>query len=187
MNRFTQFIIGLNSFLTLLLITAFVLLAFNVYDIFLQIEMWPNSEQWFWVLIGILAFMALVSFILFVASFRTGESSSPRSRGNLDVRTPTGTLSISKQTIDSTIYRIVKSFEGIRTVQVKSFIDSEEEKIDIEISYAVFGKEPVQQMADRIQRTVKEDVEQFLEVAVDNIKVNVKEPDSDQTQRERVV
>ncbi|WP_042358880.1 alkaline shock response membrane anchor protein AmaP [Geomicrobium sp. JCM 19055] len=185
MNRFTQFIIGLNSFLTLLLVTAVLLSIFDVYSVMLQIELWPNTAELFWVLIGILSFIALVNLILFFSSFRMGGP--PRSRGQLDVRTQNGTLSISQQTIDSTIYRSVKRFEGIRAITIRSRIHSEEESLEIAISFSVIGNEPVQQLASKVQRAVKEDVEHFLEVAVSTVQVNIKEPEPDNSQKQRVV
>ncbi|UTR05945.1 alkaline shock response membrane anchor protein AmaP [Alkalihalobacillus sp. LMS6] len=181
MNGVLRFFMALFALLTLVISVGFILQITNVYNVFDEIL--ALGEPYFWVLIGVFAFLILLSLILFFASFRRSESEIH----SYHVSTEVGEIGISKQSIESTALKSARSLDGMRSLEIHSRISRDSNQVALEITYTPFGPNPVQQNAKKLQDRVKQDLESWLEVAVSEVKVFVKQNQPNQNKRQRVI
>lgn len=183
MNLATRLIIGVYAFLAILLVGSVLLAVTGQYDPISELLSMQQNNELFWVLIGVLSFLGLVSFILFVSSFRKSETSQDKYR----VPTDFGAIGISKNSIESTALRSTRKMDGMRSVEVKSRISQKTQQVSLSISYTPFGPNPVQKNAKLLQEMIKRDLEDWLEVSVKEVQVHVKDASNESKKRERVI
>ncbi|GAF13280.1 hypothetical protein JCM19046_1512 [Bacillus sp. JCM 19046] len=181
MNGLLRFFMAIYALITLLVSVGFILAVTEVYDVFT--ELLGQGQEMFWVFIGIFSFLILLSLILFVASFRRSESEIQ----SYYVDTEIGAIGISKQSIESTAMKSARRLDGMRSIEIRSRLSRESNQVALEITYSPFGPNPVQQNARKLQETVKSDVESWLEVAVSEVKVYVRQTQPSSNKRQRVV
>lgn len=181
MHGILRFFMALFAFLTFVVSVGFILEMTNVYDVFGEILSLGNPS--FWVLIGVFAYLSLLSLILFFASFKKGGSEINHYRTSTEV----GQIDISKQSIESTAMKSARSLDGMRSLEVKSRISKDSKGVKLIITYTPFGSKPVQQNAKALQEKVKQDLESWLEVSVLEIQVYVRQNQSNQNKRQRVI
>ncbi|WP_059103237.1 alkaline shock response membrane anchor protein AmaP [Shouchella shacheensis] len=183
MNAGIKLLVGLYGFLSLLLVASVILVVTGVYNAFSALLNLQQGNEVFWILIGLLTFLGLMSFAFLVASF----TRSSNSEKELQVRTDMGTIGISKQSIESTTLKSIRRFEGMRQIDVEARIFAKNEQVRLSITYTPFGPSPVQQTAKQMQESVKRDVESWLEVSVREVRIYVIDANAKSSKKERVV
>lgn len=182
MNFGLRLMMGIYTLLTLLLAVGIILMLTEVYDSAAYVLEFPKSEPFFIVVISLVAFIALVSLILFLSSFRSSST-----KKDLNIDTSLGEISISKKSIESMAMNIVKKFEGIRSIDVHSHISSKAEKVKLIVTFSVFKNNAVQQTAKEMQQRLKKDLEAMLEVQVSDIHIYVVDLESKTNKKQRVI
>ncbi|RQW18627.1 alkaline shock response membrane anchor protein AmaP [Bacillus sp. C1-1] len=181
MNGVLRFFVALFALITLVVSIGIILQITDVYNVFDEIL--ALGEPYFWVLIGIFSFLVLISLILFIASFRRSESEID----SYHVSTEIGEIGISKQSIESTALKSARALDGMRSLEIRSRISRDSNRVSLDITYTPFGPNPVQQNAKELQDRVKKDLESWLEVAVSEVRVFVKQSQPNQNKRQRVI
>ena len=182
-NLAIRLIIGIFAFLTLLLTGSVLLEITGTFDPINELLSVQQSNEIFWILIGVLTFIGLVALIMFISAFKKSESSERNYQSPTDI----GVIGISKDSIESTVLRIIRSFEGMRSVDVHSSISKKTQQVTVDVSYSPYGPSPVQENAKKLQETVKTELESWLEIPVKEVKVHVKHEPHSPKKRERVI
>lgn len=183
MNLFIRFVLGIYAFLTLLL-TASVLLT--VTDTYNPIDAWLTAQQaneGFWIIIGILSFIGLLSLIFLIQAFSMKRSSHSKYVAPTDI----GVIGISKASIESTVPTIIRRFDGLRSVKVDANILSKSQQVLVNVRYTPFGTSPVQENAKKLQETIKTELEKWLEIPVKEVKIAIENEPYTSKKQERVI
>ena len=182
-NLAIRLLIGIYAFFTLLLTGSVLLDVTGTYDPFNALLNVQQSNEIFWILISLLSFIALVSLIMFITAFKKNDKSQRKYQSPTDI----GVIGISKNSIESTVFRIIRRFEGMRSVDVQSSISNKTQQVTVDVSYSPYGPSPVQENAKKLQETVKTELEKWLEIPVKEVKVNVKHEPHSPKKSERVI
>ncbi|WP_306981421.1 alkaline shock response membrane anchor protein AmaP [Alkalicoccobacillus murimartini] len=183
MNVAIRIIVGIYAFLTLLILGSVLLDVTGIYQPINELLAIQQTNEMYWILIGILSFVFVVSLILFLSSFKKRERTQSKFQSPTDI----GVIGISKDSIESTVLRIIRRFEGVRSVDVDSSISKKTQQVTVSVSYAPFGPNPVQENAKKLQESVKMELEKWLEIPVKEVKVLVKNQSNPTKKRERVI
>ncbi|QKS70048.1 alkaline shock response membrane anchor protein AmaP [Paenalkalicoccus suaedae] len=185
MNAGLRFIVGLFGLINLLFVIAMILTLTGTYLVFDALLALQQQSEVFWILIGVLSFLGLLSLIFFLTSFKSSGKKGFSSQ-SLNVSTTSGEIGISRQAIESTVMRTVRTVDGIRSADVSIRIANKEEYVDVYISYTPFGDHPVQQTAKALQDRVKTELESWLEISVREVRVEIQDK-SNAEKKNRVV
>ena len=183
MNLAIRFIIGIYAFLTLLITGSVLLDVTAIFEPINELLAIQQTNEIYWIIIGVLSFVVVVSLILFLSSFKKRERSQSKYQSPTDI----GVIGISKDSIESTVLRIIRRFEGIRSVDVDSSISKKTQQVTVSVCYSPFGPHPVQENAKKLQESVKMELEKWLEIPVKEVKVLVKNQSNPTKKRERVI
>lgn len=180
----------MNSFNRLLLVLIGVvglisagLLALTVYDVpnlSNWLQTWQQQEWFYYTVLAISAFLAVVFLILLCTGLFT---SSPDRE--LIIVTSEGKITISKATIESTTLKAIQSVQGIRSPKVEALINPRKEYVSVLVSCSLFGREGLPSIGKDMQAEIKRAVESLLELPVHSVRIHL--TDTKTQTKERVV
>lgn len=183
MNLFLRFVLGIYALLTLVLTASVLLIVTDTYN---PIDAWLSAQQTnegFWIMIGLLSFIGLLSLIFLIQVFKMKQNNHSKYVAPTDI----GVIGISKASIESTVLTIIRRFDGLRSVKVDADILSKSQQILIHVRYTPFGTSPVQENAKKLQETIKTEIEKWLEIPVKEVKIAVENEPYTTKKQERVI
>ncbi|MFC4736887.1 alkaline shock response membrane anchor protein AmaP [Bacillus daqingensis] len=172
MNVLLRMIFAVYGLLGLALSVVVLLEVTGMYALLQLVTDGGMPQEVFWTIVGLTAFVGIVSLILFLTSFRKGESS----KDTLEVPTSNGYIAIKKDAFESALGRFLAGRDGIRMTESKVNMHSKKNMVDIDVHYAPVSGRGIQQTGTELQEEIKSYLENWFEVTVRRVRIFVEDP-----------
>ncbi|MCT4781607.1 MULTISPECIES: alkaline shock response membrane anchor protein AmaP [Exiguobacterium] len=168
MNGFNRALLVVTGVIGLFAVAILLLGVYDVPQIQTYTDQWQNQDWYIYTILAIGIFLA----VIFLLMLMTGLAAKSKPR-RYTIQTNEGRITVSKDTIEKTVYESLKQFQGLRKPNVNVDIDSKRDEVRVHIDCAVFNREKLPTLGKEIQSHVKERIESLMEVPVATVSLNI--------------
>ena len=168
MNGFNRALLVVTGVIGLLSVAILLLGVYDVPQLQPYVDQWQTEDWYVYTILAIGIFLA----VIFLLMLMTGLAAKSKPR-RYTIQTSEGRITVSKDTIEKTVYESLKQFQGLRTPTVSVDVDSKREQVRVHIDCAVFNQDKLPTLGKTIQAHVKERIESLMEVPVAAVSLNI--------------
>ncbi|WP_322906924.1 alkaline shock response membrane anchor protein AmaP [Paenibacillus campi] len=168
MNRLTRLIFVLIGLVGMAAMAVFGAIVYPLGNFSSMVDNYLNTQPW---ALQTIAIVALVLFIVFALLFLIGLFARPKTRA-LYILTPVGTIRLTQNMIEQTIFHAVQEKNVLKQPQVYTRLKKSNNSVYTTIRGGLIPTSHVVDAASELQLHVEQQLKQLLQI--DHVRVEVR-------------